>query len=96
MSKQDTQSETSTRTTQKSGTSVGVNVTTKTEVTPIGEGLELNPEHFKTVPGILKLLQLVSEVLFWFFGKPFLPRQGLVTFFVFSGFSAFHFHGSSL
>lgn len=57
-------SETSVQTTnvQKTDTSrsMGVKVTTKTESTGIADNLELNPWYFKTVPGILKLVQLVS------------------------------------
>lgn len=63
-------SETSVQTTnvQKTDTSrsMGVKVTTKTESTGIADNLELNPWYFKTVPGILKLVQLVSAFSFCF------------------------------
>lgn len=65
-----TPSETSVQTTnvQKTDTSrsMGVKVTTKTESTGIADNLELNPWYFKTVPGILKLVQLVSVYSFRF------------------------------
>lgn len=48
---------------QKAGdVSGGVRVTTKAESTGIVDNLELNPWYFKTVPGILKLLQLVRNL----------------------------------
>lgn len=37
----------------------GVKVTTKAESTGIVDNLELNPWYFRTVPGILKMVQLV-------------------------------------
>ncbi|CAL1281219.1 unnamed protein product [Larinioides sclopetarius] len=55
-------SETSVQTTNTRKTdtshSVGVKVTTKAESTGITDNLELNPWYFRTVPGILKLVQL--------------------------------------
>lgn len=37
--------------------------TFKAEPIPVGEGLKLNPGYFKTCPGILKILQIVSVCL---------------------------------
>lgn len=34
--------------------------TLKAEPIPVGEGLKLNPGYFKTCPGVLKILQIVS------------------------------------
>ena len=39
-------------------------IKTKVESVPIGEELRLNLEYFRTVPGILKLVQLVCHHLF--------------------------------
>lgn len=43
--------------------SVGVNVTTKAESTRIGEGLEVNPWYFKSIPGILKIIELIFAII---------------------------------
>ena len=37
--------------------------TFKAEPIPIGEGLRLNPGYFKTCPGIIKIIQIVSKRL---------------------------------
>lgn len=40
--------------------SARVTATVKVEPIAVGEGLKLNPYYFNTVPGILKLIQVVS------------------------------------
>lgn len=49
---------------QQSGrTSVGVKVTTKTETTGIGEGLHMRPWYFVTIPGGVKLVQVLLAII---------------------------------
>ncbi|KFM71149.1 CKLF-like MARVEL transmembrane domain-containing protein 4, partial [Stegodyphus mimosarum] len=67
-------SETSVQTTNTHKTetsySGGVKVSTKTESTGIADNLELNPWYFKTVPGILKLVQLLFAIICMGCGSP--------------------------
>ncbi|KAF8787102.1 hypothetical protein HNY73_008731 [Argiope bruennichi] len=67
-------SETSVQTTNTRKTdtshSVGVKVTTKAESTGITDNLELNPWYFRTVPGILKLVQLLFAIICMGCGSP--------------------------
>ncbi|KAH8019852.1 hypothetical protein HPB51_022824 [Rhipicephalus microplus] len=42
--------------------SARVTATVKVEPVAVGEGLRLNPYYFKTVPGILKLIQVADEL----------------------------------
>uniref|UniRef100_A0A2L2YAU2 CKLF-like MARVEL transmembrane domain-containing protein 4 n=2 Tax=Parasteatoda tepidariorum TaxID=114398 RepID=A0A2L2YAU2_PARTP len=67
-------SETSVQTTNTHKTdtshSVGVKVTTKAESTGIADNLELNPYYFITVPGILKLVQLLFAIICMGCGSP--------------------------
>ncbi|XP_067120976.1 CKLF-like MARVEL transmembrane domain-containing protein 8 [Centruroides vittatus] len=64
--------ETTVQTTQKTETrtNAGISVTTKTESTGILDGLHLNPWYFKTIPGILKLVQLVIGIICMGCGSP--------------------------
>ncbi|XP_077504295.1 MARVEL domain-containing protein 1-like [Amblyomma americanum] len=43
--------------------SARVTATVKVEPLPVGEGLRLNPYYFKTVPGILKLIQVLFGMI---------------------------------
>ncbi|GIX76487.1 MARVEL domain-containing protein [Caerostris darwini] len=67
-------SETSVQTTNSRKTdtshSAGVKVTTKAESTGITDNLELNPWYFRTVPGILKLIQLLFSIICMGCGSP--------------------------
>lgn len=60
---------------------VGVHVTTKTESTGIGDNLELNPWYFKTLPGILKLVQLLLAIICMGCGSPVITPE--TNFFMF-------------
>ncbi|XP_013784304.1 plasmolipin-like [Limulus polyphemus] len=56
--------------TQSTTHSAAVTATVKTESTGVGEGLKLNPWYFKTVPGILKLVQVVIAIICFGCGSP--------------------------
>mgnify|MGYP007030524578 CR=1 FL=1 len=44
--------------------SAAVAVRGKIEPTGVGDDLELNPKYFVTLPGIIKLIEIVSHLLF--------------------------------
>ncbi|XP_054720114.1 uncharacterized protein LOC129229766 [Uloborus diversus] len=60
MSSAPSQTSTTKTDTHRSG---GVKVTAKAESTGIADILELDPSHFKTIPGILKIVQVILAVI---------------------------------
>lgn len=71
------------QTTQKTETrtNAGITVTTKTESTGILDNLRFNPWYFKTIPGIIKLVQLVIGIICMGCGSP--VRINYAHFFMF-------------
>ncbi|KAH9387533.1 hypothetical protein TYRP_008722 [Tyrophagus putrescentiae] len=43
--------------------SAGMTVRTKVQTTGVGEDLRFNPGYFKTIPGILKIVQLIFAII---------------------------------
>lgn len=69
-------------TTQSSQKTVTVNATVKTESTGVLDDLRFNPWYYKTVPGIIKIVQLVIGVICMGCGSPVYINYGHFFLFV--------------